>query len=80
MTPGARPRDRENPGRVGKVAKVVQEAGRRGAKMQQSRAGSIVTGRRLTGAWNAQIKNIDYESFEYRNKNGLELGLLLPYW
>ena len=61
MTPGARPHDGENPGRVEATRKLVTVAGGRGDKMQQSRAGSHITKNPLSRAGKAQMKNIDNE-------------------
>ncbi len=78
MTPGARPHDRENPGRVETAGKLSKRVEGRGDKMQQSRAGSRITGNPFSKAAGAQIKNIDNESFKRRCRNESGLGLLLP--
>jgi hypothetical protein len=79
MTPGARPHDLENPGRVEQVAEFLKKAERRGCIMQQSRAGSLVTGDPFGTPWNTQMKNIDNEWFKRRCANEAGLGLLLLY-
>ena len=53
MTPGARPCDRENPGRANTMEKLVRQAGGGEGKMQQSRAGSQVTGNPFNKVWMA---------------------------
>jgi hypothetical protein len=77
MTPGARPHDRENPGRVEATAKSGKWTGGRRGKMQQSRAGSHIAGNPLSRVGNAQMKNIDNEWFNHRWGNEAGLGLLL---
>ena len=77
MTPGARPYDRENPGRAETAVKLTKQAEGRGGKMQQCRAGSLITGNPFSRVGSAQMKNIDNEYFNYRCGDEAGLGLLL---
>jgi hypothetical protein len=61
MTPGARPHDEENPGGAEATGKLVLQAAGRAVEMQQSRAGSLITGNPLSTSGDAQMKNIDNE-------------------
>ena len=79
MTPGARPHDRENPGRAETAVKLTKQTEGRGGKMQQCRAGSLITGNPFSKAGSAQMKNIDNEWFNCRWGNEAGLGLLLLY-
>jgi len=59
------------------VAELLNKAEGRGGKMQQSRAGSLVSGDPFSKPWNIQMKNIDNEWFKCRSANEAGLGLLL---
>jgi hypothetical protein len=62
------------------TGKLLKKTEARGGRMQQSRAGSLVTGEPFSEAWNTQMKNIDNEWFKHRYGNEAGLGLLLLYW
>ena len=79
MTPGARPHARENPGGAETAGEIVKPTAGRKVEMQQSRAGSHITGNPLSTAGDAEMKNIDNEGFNHRKANEAGLGLLLPY-